>query len=104
MTNPSEFPDGKIKKIVEPMAAADIITPKGFIGTVMDLYQDYCSIISTVERISADRAEMYYRIPLAEIALDFFDQLKSHTKGYASLDYHEDGEQSVGLVKVDILI
>lgn len=104
VTNPSEFPDGKIKKIVEPMVAADIITPKEFIGAVMDLCQDHRGIMGTMEYISTERVEMHYRIPLAEIVFDFFDQLKSRTKGYASLDYHEDGEQSADLVKVDILI
>ena len=104
VTNPSEFPEGKIKKIVEPMVAADIITPKDFIGAVMDLCQDHRGQMGTMEYISADRVEMHYRIPLAEIVFDFFDQLKSRTKGYASLDYHEDGEQSADLVKVDILI
>ena len=104
VTNPSEFPDGKIKQIVEPVVAADIITPKEFIGAVMDLCQDHRGQMGTMEYISADRVEMHYRIPLAEIVFDFFDQLKSRTKGYASLDYHEDGEQSADLVKVDILI
>ena len=104
VTNPSEFPDGKIKRIVEPMVAADIITPKEFIGAVMDLCQDHRGQMGTMEYISADRVEMHYRMPLAEIVFDFFDQLKSRTKGYASLDYHEDGEQSADLVKVDILI
>ena len=104
VTNPSEFPDGKIKNIVEPMVAADIITPKEFIGAVMDLCQEHRGIMGTMEYISTDRVEMHYRIPLAEIVFDFFDALKSRTKGYASLDYHEDGEQSADLVKVDILI
>ena len=104
VTNPSEFPEGKIKLIIEPMVAADIITPKEFIGAVMDLCQDHRGEMGTMEYISADRVEMHYRIPLAEIVFDFFDQLKSRTKGYASLDYHEDGEQAADLVKVDILI
>jgi GTP-binding protein LepA len=104
VTNPSEFPEGKIKKIIEPMVAADIITPKEFIGSVMDLCQEHRGEMGTMEYISAERVEMHYRIPLAEIVFDFFDQLKSRTKGYASLDYHEDGEQSADLVKVDILI
>lgn len=104
VTNPSEFPEGKIKHIIEPMVAADIITPKEFIGAVMDLCQDHRGEMGTMEYISADRVEMHYRIPLAEIVFDFFDQLKSRTKGYASLDYHEDGEQAADLVKVDILI
>lgn len=104
VTNPSEFPEGKIKSIVEPMVAADIITPKEFIGSVMELCQDHRGIMGTMEYLSPERVEMHYRMPLAEIVFDFFDQLKSRTKGYASLDYHEDGEQSADLVKVDILI
>ncbi|NSX25005.1 elongation factor 4 [Gardnerella vaginalis] len=104
VTNPSEFPEGKIKRIIEPMVAADIIAPKDFIGAIMDLCQDHRGEMGTMEYISADRVEMHYRIPLAEIVFDFFDQLKSRTKGYASLDYHEDGEQAADLVKVDILI
>lgn len=102
--NPSEFPDGKVKKIVEPLVAASIITPKEFIGSVMDLCQDHRGQMGTMEYISPERVEMHYTMPLAEIVFDFFDQLKSRTKGYASLDYHEDGEQAADLVKVDILI
>ncbi|MFT8356108.1 MAG: translation elongation factor 4 [Bifidobacterium aquikefiri] len=104
VTNPSEFPDGKVKKIVEPVVSADIITPKEFIGSVMELCQDHRGQMGTMEYISEDRVEMHYTMPLAEIVFDFFDQLKSRTKGYASLDYHESGEQSADLVKVDILI
>ncbi|AKV55283.1 GTP-binding protein LepA [Bifidobacterium actinocoloniiforme DSM 22766] len=102
--NPNEFPEGKVKRIVEPVAAADIITPKEFIGAVMDLCQDHRGQMGTMEYLSPERVEMHYRMPLAEIVFDFFDQLKSRTKGYASLDYHEDGEQAADLVKVDILI
>ncbi|RBP99325.1 translation elongation factor 4 [Bifidobacterium xylocopae] len=102
--NPSEFPDGKVKRIVEPLVAADIITPKEFIGSVMELCQDHRGQMGTMEYLSPERVEMHYKIPLAEIVFDFFDQLKSRTKGYASLDYHEAGEQSADLVKVDILI
>lgn len=104
VTNPSEFPEGKIKQIVEPVVAADIITQKEFIGAVMDLCQEHRGQMGTMEYIGTERVEMHYRIPLAEIVFDFFDQLKSRTRGYASLDYHEDGEQSADLVKVDILI
>lgn len=104
VTNPSEFPDGKVKKIVEPIVSADIIAPKEFIGSVMELCQDHRGQMGTMEYISPERVEMHYTMPLAEIVFDFFDQLKSRTKGYASLDYHESGEQSADLVKVDILI
>lgn len=102
--NPSEFPEGKVKRIVEPLVAADIITPKEFIGSVMELCQDHRGKMGTMEYLSPERVEMHYSMPLAEIVFDFFDQLKSRTKGYASLDYHENGEQSADLVKVDILI
>lgn len=66
------------------MVAADIITPKEFIGPVMDLCQDHRGQMGTMEYISTERVEMHYRIPLAEVVFDFFDQLKSRTKGYAS--------------------
>ncbi|MEK0306607.1 translation elongation factor 4 [Bifidobacterium favimelis] len=102
--NPSEFPDGKVRRIVEPLVAADIITPKEFIGPVMELCQEHRGQMGTMEYLSPERVELHYKMPLAEIVFDFFDQLKSKTKGYASLDYHEAGEQSADLVKVDILI
>ncbi|WP_018143726.1 translation elongation factor 4 [Alloscardovia criceti] len=104
VTNPSEFPEGKVRSVVEPMVSADIICPKEFIGSVMELCQDHRGNMGTMEYISPERVEMHYTMPLAEIVFDFFDQLKSRTKGYASLDYHESGEQTADLVKVDILI
>ncbi|WP_049217490.1 translation elongation factor 4 [Alloscardovia omnicolens] len=104
VTNPSEFPEGKVHSVTEPIVSADIILPKEFIGAVMELCQDHRGQMGTMEYISPERVEMHYTIPLAEIVFDFFDQLKSRTKGYASLDYHESGEQTADLVKVDILI
>lgn len=104
VTNPSEFPEGKVRKVTEPVVTADIILPKEFIGAVMELCQEHRGQMGTVEYLSPDRVEMHYRLPLAEIVFDFFDQLKSRTKGYASLDYHDDGSQQADLVKVDILI
>lgn len=104
VTNPSEFPEGKVRSVTEPIVSADIILPKEFIGAVMELCQDHRGQMGTMEYISPERVEMHYTIPLAEIVFDFFDQLKSRTKGYASLDYHESGEQTADLVKVDILI
>ena len=104
VTNPSEFPDGKVRRIQEPVVNADIITPKEFIGPVMELCQDHRGQMGTMEYLSPERVEMHYKMPLAEIVFDFFDQLKSRTKGYASLDYQPDGTQSADLVKVDILI
>ena len=104
VTNPSEFPEGKVRRVTEPRVASDIILPKEFIGPVMELSQERRGQMGTMEYLSPERVEMHYRLPLAEIVFDFFDQLKSRTKGYASLDYHEDGEQDADLVKVDILI
>ena len=104
VTNPSEYPDGKIRAVYEPMADVDIVTPKDYIGDVMTLCQEHRGEMKNMEYISAERVDLHYRIPVGEIVFDFFDQLKSHTKGYATLDYHEDGEQPADLVKVDILI
>lgn len=104
VTNPSEFPEGKIQAVYEPMADVDIITPKEFVGDVMTLCQEHRGQMGNMEYLSTERVDLHYRIPLAEIVFDFFDQLKSKTKGYATLDYHENGEQKSDLVKVDILI
>jgi GTP-binding protein LepA len=104
VTNPSEFPDGKIADIYEPVVRATILSPKDFIGTIMDLCQTKRGNLLGMEYLSEDRVELRYTLPLAEIVFDFFDQLKSKTKGYASLDYEPTGEQAAALVKVDILL
>ncbi len=104
VTNPSEFPEGKIADIYEPVVRATILSPKDFIGTIMDLCQTKRGNLLGMEYLSEDRVELRYTLPLAEIVFDFFDQLKSKTKGYASLDYEPTGEQSAALVKVDILL
>ncbi|GAA1683162.1 translation elongation factor 4 [Glycomyces endophyticus] len=104
VTNPSEFPEGKIYSITEPVAKATILTPKEYIGTVMELCQTKRGVQTGMDYLSTDRVEIRYTLPLAEIVFDFFDQLKSRTKGYASLDYDIDGEQESDLVKVDILL
>jgi GTP-binding protein LepA len=104
VTNPSEFPEGKIYSITEPIAKATILTPKEYIGTVMELCQTKRGVQTGMDYLSTDRVEIRYTLPLAEIVFDFFDQLKSRTKGYASLDYDIDGEQESDLVKVDILL
>ncbi len=104
VTNPSEFPDGKIREVTEPMASCDIVTPKEFIGEVMQLCEEHRGTLKNMEYLSTERVDMNYRLPLGEIVFDFFDQLKSRTKGYATLNYQEDGEQKADLVKVDILI
>jgi GTP-binding protein LepA len=104
VTNPSEYPEGKIASVYEPVVRATVLTPKEFIGTVMDLCQTRRGSLEGMDYLSADRVEMRYELPLAEIVFDFFDQLKSRTRGYASLDYEATGEQEADLVKVDVLL
>jgi GTP-binding protein LepA len=102
--NPSEFPEGKIKEVREPVVEATVLTPSEFVGSVMELCQERRGALKGMDYLSEDRVEIHYRLPLAEIVFDFFDQLKSRTRGYASLDYQEAGEQAADLVKVDILL
>ncbi|WP_306231391.1 translation elongation factor 4 [Agrococcus beijingensis] len=104
VTNPSEFPDGKIHSVIEPMVKATILAPKDYVGAIMELCQTRRGTLGGMEYLSADRVELRYRLPLGEIVFDFFDQLKSRTQGYASLDYELDGEEEGDLVKVDILL
>ena len=104
VTNPSEFPAGKIGHIFEPVVKATIILPSEFVGTVIELCQGRRGTLLGMDYLSEDRVEMRYTLPLAEIVFDFFDQLKSRTRGYASLDYELSGEQEADLVKVDILL
>jgi GTP-binding protein LepA len=104
VTNPSEFPDGKIGDIFEPVVRATVLTPNDYVGAVMELCQGRRGSLMGMDYLSADRVELRYTLPLAEIIYDFFDQLKSRTKGYASLDYETSGEQESELVKVDILL
>ncbi|QKD79577.1 MULTISPECIES: translation elongation factor 4 [Actinomyces] len=104
VTNPSEYPEGKILDVQEPVVRATILTPSEFVGTVMELCQSRRGTMQGMDYLSETRVEMHYVLPLAEIVFDFFDALKSRTRGYASLDYEMDGEQSADLVKVDILL
>jgi GTP-binding protein LepA len=104
VTNPSEFPAGKIAKIFEPIVRAKVLAPSDFIGAIMELCQSRRGMLLGMEYLSADRVEIRYTMPLAEIIFDFFDQLKSRTRGYASLDYEPAGELEADLVKVDILL
>ena len=104
VTNPSEFPDGKINNVKEPIVKSTILAPAEFIGTIMELCQDRRGVMLGMDYISEDRVEIRYTLPLAEIVFDFFDQLKSRTRGYASLDYEEMGDEEGNLVKVDILL
>ena len=104
VTNPSEYPDGKIAEVLEPIVKATILAPSEFIGTIMELCQQRRGIQKGMDYLSEDRVEIRYTLPLAEIVFDFFDQLKSRTRGYASLDYEPIGEEAGDLVKVDILL
>jgi GTP-binding protein LepA len=105
VTNPSDWPAGKkIAEVHEPVVSAMIIAPSEYIGAIMDLCQDRRGSLDGMDYLSETRVELRYRLPLAEIIFDFFDQLKSRTRGYASLDYELAGEQTAELVKVDILL
>ena len=104
VTNPSEFPGGKIVEVREPIVKATILAPSEFIGAVMELCQTRRGELGGMDYLSADRVELRYTLPLAEIVFDFFDNLKSKTAGYASLDYEPIGDQEADLVKVDILL
>ena len=104
VTNPSEYPDGKVREVREPMVRATVLLPSDYVGAVMELCQSKRGQMQGMDYLSEDRVELRYRMPLAEIVFDFFDQLKSRTKGYASLDYDMDGEQVADLVRVDVLL
>jgi GTP-binding protein LepA len=105
VTNPSDWPNtGKIKEVREPVAKAMVLLPSEYVGTVMELCQARRGIMQGMDYLSEDRVELRYTLPMGEIIFDFFDQLKSRTKGYASLDYDVSGEQVADLVKVDILL
>jgi GTP-binding protein LepA len=104
VTNPSEFPEGKIDKVFEPVVRATVLAPTEFIGAIMELCQNRRGSLLGMDYLSEDRVEIRYTLPLAEIVFDFFDNLKSKTRGYASLDYEPTGEQDADLVKVDILL
>jgi GTP-binding protein LepA len=104
VTNPSEFPESKLAQICEPVVRATVLLPTEFVGAVMELCQQRRGVLLGMDYLSEERVELRYTLPLAEIVFDFFDQLKSRTRGYASLDYEPTGEQEADLVKVDILL
>jgi len=104
VTNPSEFPTGKIAEVHEPIVRATVLAPSEFVGTIMELCQSRRGTLLGMDYLSEDRVELRYTLPLAEIVFDFFDNLKSRTRGYASLDYEPAGTHSGDLVKVDILL
>jgi GTP-binding protein LepA len=104
VTNPSDWPEGKIRTVFEPVVKTTIIAPSEFIGTIMELCQSRRGELGGMDYLSPERVELRYTMPMGEIIFDFFDMLKSRTRGYASLDYEESGEQEASLVKVDILL
>ncbi len=102
---PSDFPDpGRIQEIREPMIEASILTPKEYIGPIMELCQERRGTHKGMHYLSAERVQLHYDLPLAEIVIDFFDALKSRTRGYASLDYELKGMQASNMVKLDLLL
>jgi len=104
VTNPSAWPDGKVRAVYEPVVKTTIIAPSEFIGTIMELCQSRRGELGGMDYLSPERVELRYTMPLGEIIFDFFDALKSRTRGYASLDYEKAGDQEAALVKVDILL
>ena len=105
ISNPTDFPDGsKILEVLEPYITAGILVPQEFVGSVMELCKEKRGAFKEMEYLSTDRVRLAYDLPLAEIVLDFFDLLKTRTRGYASLDYELAGYRAGDLVKLDILI
>jgi len=103
--NPSDVPPAnQLASIEEPILTTTILLPTEYVGTVMDLCQTRRGDMTKMEYLSEERLELVYTIPLAEVVVDFFDQLKSRTKGYASLDYEPAGYAEAQLVKVDVLL
>ncbi len=103
--NPTELPEAsRLDHLDEPMLVITILSPSEYTGAIMDLCQTRRAEMVRMEYLSPERVELVYEIPMAEVVLDFFDQLKSRTKGYASLDYERKGFQTSNLVRVDILI
>src|SRR5262249_28466142 len=103
-TNRGEFPAGKVAEVLEPVVRATVLAPAEYIGTIMELCQGRRGTLLGMDYLSTERVEIRYTMPLAEIIFDFFDQLKSRTRGYASLDYEPAGEAEADLVNVDILL
>lgn len=102
--NPSDWPGGKINEVYEPIVKMTVIVPEAYVGPTMELCQSKRGQMQGMDYLSEDRVELRYIMPLGEIIFDFFDMLKSRTKGYASLNYEDAGEQLADLVKVDILL
>ena len=105
LSNPTELPDpSTIARMEEPIVKAEILSPKEYVGSIMELCQERRGVYQHMEYIEENRAMLTYELPLNEIIYDFFDALKSRTRGYASLDYELSGYQPSDLVKLDIMI
>ncbi|WP_137723668.1 translation elongation factor 4 [Prescottella subtropica] len=104
VTNPSYWPEGRVREVYEPMAKCTVIAPSEYTGAIMELCQSRRGELGGMDYLSETRVELRYTLPMGEIMFDFFDALKSRTKGYASLDYEPTDEQQAALVKVDILL
>jgi GTP-binding protein LepA len=104
VTNPSDWPTGKVASVYEPVVKVSVLAPSEFVGAIMELCQGRRGQLGGMDYLSETRVELRYTMPLGEIIFDFFDALKSRTRGYASLDYEEAGEQEADLVKVDIML
>ncbi|MGH2890038.1 MAG: elongation factor 4, partial [Solirubrobacteraceae bacterium] len=103
--SPNDMPDpARVASVREPFIRASILTPKEYVGQIMELCQERRGEHAGMHWLSAERVQLTYDLPLAEIVLDFFDQLKSRTRGYASLDYELKGLRESDLVKLDILL
>src|SRR5690606_3233640 len=103
--SPHDLPDpAKIAEIAEPYVRAMILAPAEYVGTIMDLAQSRRGEMASMNYVGTERVELDYQLPLAEVVFDFFDQLKSRTRGYASLDYEPSGYRPADLVKVDVLL
>jgi GTP-binding protein LepA len=104
VTNPADWPDGRVAEVFEPVVRCTVLAPSEFVGTIMELCQGRRGTLLGMDYLSESRVELRYTLPMAEIVFDFFDALKSRTRGYASMDYEDVGEQVSDLVKVDILL
>ena len=105
MDNPARFPDvGEIESIEEPWVKLGVVTPDRYIGTLMELTTNRRGTFETMEYLDPQRVHMHFELPLAELIVDYYDQLKSRTQGYASMEYEETGYRAANLVKLDVLV
>jgi len=103
--NPAKFPDvGEIESIEEPWVKLGVVTPDRYIGSMMELTTNRRGTFANLEYLDPQRVHMHFELPLAELIVDYYDQLKSRTQGYASMDYEESGYRAANLVKLDVLV